>query len=283
MILAGAPSIPEFPLADSRIDNAASPEFFHPILGPTPIAQFYPPALASAWHPLNRLILLRASMDDQTWAVAECLRCKGVGAVVATIPEAIALGGASAATGRRDGGRRRDPAPPRRPSFTVYAAATRWLVKPARGNEPFNAGPSNSFTVTEDVSDKPSLWSTAVKTILCAHLKCWPIDRIRRQGRREEDTGTRRRGDAEKWYNRSASPRFSFSASPRPRVPASPLIIVRTVADRQIIVAVSDEAFDCGIRRGMTLTQPRCSARRLNMPSTTPTATRVRWRHWRDG
>jgi protein ImuB len=37
---------------------------------------------------------------------------------------------------------------------------------------------------------------------------------------------------------------------------------VRTVADRQIILAVSDEAFDGGIRRGMTLTQARalCAA-----------------------
>ena len=38
---------------------------------------------------------------------------------------------------------------------------------------------------------------------------------------------------------------------------AGPLVIVRTVAERQVIVAASDQAYDLGVREGMTLTQAR--------------------------
>ena len=102
-------------------------------------------------------------------------------------------------------------------------------------------------------------------------MKQWPIDRIRRQNRRLEsrreqgDAETRRHGDTEKKFISPSpllpiAPSVFFSASPRLRVPASPrlpLIITRTVADRQLIVAASSEAKAHGIRPGMTLTQAR--------------------------
>ena len=65
-----------------------------------------------------------------------------------------------------------------------------------------------------------------------------------------------------------------------------PLAIVRTVADRQVIVALSTEAAAFGIRAtpGMTLTQARHpSTLRFNMPSTNPSAMAGRWKDWRGG
>src|SRR5436305_8625131 len=49
-----------------------------------PMGELYPPALAAAGVDLERLYLLRpGSRSDEVWAVAECLRCRGVGATVA--------------------------------------------------------------------------------------------------------------------------------------------------------------------------------------------------------
>src|SRR5947209_14478512 len=86
MLLAKGASLVDLPLGASRTSNAASSDPFHPILWSDPDQKLYPPALASHGIPLNRLVLLRAPLDDQTRAIAECLRCKGVGAVVALIP-----------------------------------------------------------------------------------------------------------------------------------------------------------------------------------------------------
>src|SRR5205807_4964577 len=74
------------PLGASRIDRATSSDVFYPLIWSDPHRTPYPPARASHGIPLNRLFLLRARPEDQTWAVAECLRGKGVGAVVASIP-----------------------------------------------------------------------------------------------------------------------------------------------------------------------------------------------------
>ena len=40
-----------------------------------------------------------------------------------------------------------------------YAAATRWLVQPARGAREFNAGTSSFYTVMEDKSARSFFWS----------------------------------------------------------------------------------------------------------------------------
>jgi nucleotidyltransferase/DNA polymerase involved in DNA repair len=45
--------------------------------------------------------------------------------------------------------------------------------------------------------------------------------------------------------------------NPQFATPSLPLVIIRTVADRQVIVSLCDDAFQRGIRRGMTLTQAR--------------------------
>ena len=103
------------------------------IIWSDPHHELYPPALSLHGIPLKQVYLLHPSEADQTWAVAECLRCKGVGAVVAAIPrltrvEARRLQLAAEAGGTtgiflRSAGAGSD----------VYSAATRWLVRPAPG------------------------------------------------------------------------------------------------------------------------------------------------------
>src|SRR5690349_21787166 len=123
---------------------------------------------------------------------------------------------------------------------------------------------------TEGASEGASSWSTAVKQIVCVRLNNWPIDWLRRKLRSE----ARNASDTSRHDGREATERRSDGAtegktkttrdvlSLRRSVASSlrrspPLVIVHTVAERQVIVAASDEAFDLGIREGMTLTQAR--------------------------
>jgi hypothetical protein len=49
-----------------------------------PLRELFPPGLAAFGLPLERLVILRPqSREQELWAVAECLRCKGVAACVA--------------------------------------------------------------------------------------------------------------------------------------------------------------------------------------------------------
>lgn len=102
------------------------------IIWSDPRSELYPPALFSHGIPLNRLFLLRPPPAEQTWSVAECLRCKGVSATIAAVPRlsriearrlqlAAERGGGVGIFLRPSGG------------AGVYAAATRWLVRPAPG------------------------------------------------------------------------------------------------------------------------------------------------------
>ena len=105
-----------------------------PIVWSDPRGELYPPALAAMGIDLRQLYLLRPSSPaDETWAVAECLRCKGVGAVVAA-PQFLSRVEArrlqlAAETGGGVGLLLR-PAGKR---SMHYAATTRWLVAPAPG------------------------------------------------------------------------------------------------------------------------------------------------------
>ena len=103
-----------------------------------PARELYPPALAALGIPLERLFLLHpASEADQIWALAECLRCRGVSAVVAALPPrqrisrvearrlqlAAEQGGGVGLLMRSAAGR----------SSNVHAAVTRWLVRSESG------------------------------------------------------------------------------------------------------------------------------------------------------
>jgi protein ImuA len=100
-----------------------------------PRRELYPPALAAAGIALDQLLLLRPrTAEEEIWALAECLACKGVAATIATPPPlsrvqarrlqlAAERGGGVGLLLRRHGS----------PDAAHHAAVTRWLVEPARG------------------------------------------------------------------------------------------------------------------------------------------------------
>jgi hypothetical protein len=98
-----------------------------------PAGEIYPPAIAAMGILLDRVYFLHPrDKADQLWAIAECLRCSAVGAVVAAPP----------ALSRTDA-RKLQLAAERGGGVGIllrtfgqslhYAAATRWLVRPAPG------------------------------------------------------------------------------------------------------------------------------------------------------
>ncbi len=102
-----------------------------------------------------------------------------------------------------------------------------------------------------------------MKHIACVRLIQWPIDRRRRNaaasvGRLKYPTGVQAIGRS------TVIPAACTGVeTPCKKTDSlSPLVIVRTVADRQVIVALCPKAAGFGIRLGMTLTQARalCAA-----------------------
>src|SRR5688572_6703205 len=108
-----------------------------PVIWSDPRGEIYPPALAALGFDLAQTYLLRTNSDeDESWAVAECLRCRGVGAVIAAPSPARAM--------TRTEARRLQLAAERGGSVGillrqtgrgdhVYAAATRWKISPLVG------------------------------------------------------------------------------------------------------------------------------------------------------
>jgi protein ImuA len=102
-----------------------------------PERELYLPPLAAAGIDLRRLLLLRcAKRADQLWALAECMRCRGVSATVASIQnlsqiEARRLQLAA----ERGGGIGLFMRPYTPGTSAIYAAATRWLVQAAAGDD----------------------------------------------------------------------------------------------------------------------------------------------------
>jgi len=106
-----------------------------PIIWCDPRCEIYPPALAALGFDLTKLYILRPPTEaDEAWAVAECLRCCGVGAVIAAPPprmsrivarrlQLAAERGGSVGILLRQTGR----------YDSIYAAATRWKVSPHPG------------------------------------------------------------------------------------------------------------------------------------------------------
>jgi protein ImuA len=107
-----------------------------------PHDEFYPPAAAALGIPLDRLFVLRPKDDaEQVWAVAECLRCRGVAAVVATLGARQRLSRVAARqlqlAAERGGGvgllLRTAGKSSAATADDEHAAQTRWLVQPAPG------------------------------------------------------------------------------------------------------------------------------------------------------
>ena len=102
--------------------------------------EIYPPALAAMNIPLDRLYLLHPQKrEDRVWAIAECLSCKGVAATVATIDRLSRIETRRLQLAAERGGgiglllrpMIRTQSGLQAPQ--IYAAATRWVVAPARG------------------------------------------------------------------------------------------------------------------------------------------------------
>lgn len=97
-----------------------------------PAGEIYPPALAAGGIDPARLILLRCREAEQIWAMAECLRCRGISAVVGAVQRLTDIEARRLQLAAKKGGGvgillRHDR------SAGHYAAATRWLVSPAKG------------------------------------------------------------------------------------------------------------------------------------------------------
>lgn len=90
---------------------------------------------------------------------------------------------------------------------------------------------------TEGRSRHPSSWRPAVKQILCVHLPRWPITVARRIARGKHQ---RLRAATHKQLHKP-----------------SPLVLIKTVASRQVIAFASAEAESSGVHPGMTLAEAR--------------------------
>lgn len=102
----------------------------------------YPPALAAMGIPLDRLLLIRAkNFADEIWAMSECAGCRGVAATVASFHRdrlsrvQVRRLQLAAERGGGVGLLMRPVHEPGRHEKSAYAAATRWLVRPAAGDK----------------------------------------------------------------------------------------------------------------------------------------------------
>jgi len=99
-----------------------------------PRGEIYPPAVAALDIPLERLYLLHPRTSaDQAWAIAECMRCTGVGATIAPVRRLSRIEARKLQLAAERGGGAGILLRSFDKSASVYAAATRWLVAPARG------------------------------------------------------------------------------------------------------------------------------------------------------
>jgi protein ImuA len=102
-----------------------------------PERELYLPVLSAAEINLRHLILLRCTRRaDQLWAMAECLRCRGICATVGFIERLNQIEARRLQLAAERGGGVGIFMRPYRPGMSApYAAATRWLIQPAAGDE----------------------------------------------------------------------------------------------------------------------------------------------------
>jgi len=96
--------------------------------------ELYPPAVAALGLPLERLLVLRPRAPaDALWAVAECLRCRGIAACVAAPPRLSRVQARRLQLAAEHGGGLGILIRPAGALHSPYAAATRWMARPAPG------------------------------------------------------------------------------------------------------------------------------------------------------
>lgn len=135
----GVPPAPSFnapvPTATDKSRRDAYATAKNPIVWCDPRRELYPPALAAAAGiPLDQLLLLRPrTAEDEIWALAECLACRGVAATIAQPPPLSRVQVRRLQLAAERGGGVGLLLRPHDATATHHAAATRWLVEPARG------------------------------------------------------------------------------------------------------------------------------------------------------
>ncbi len=123
---------------DPRETGPADDQAGRPLVWCDPYGLFYPPAAAALGVALGQVYVIRPGREQALWATAECLRCPGVGAVVASLPERLSQVDARRLqlAAEKGGGVGLMLRPWRRGMANdIYAAATRWLVRPATLDE----------------------------------------------------------------------------------------------------------------------------------------------------
>jgi protein ImuA len=134
MMLARCAAMPRSHSIDNWQLTIGNCQLFSPIICCDPAAALYPPAIAALGISLDQLYLLHPqTLADQTWAIAECLRCTGVGAVVANVNRLSRVEARRLQLAAERGGAVGILMRPAGNASSEYAAATRWLVTPAAG------------------------------------------------------------------------------------------------------------------------------------------------------
>ena len=96
--------------------------------------ELYPPAVEALGLPLERLLVLRPKAPgDALWAVAECLGCRGIAACVAAPPRLSRVQARRLQLAAERGGGLGILIRPAGALHAPYAAATRWMARPAPG------------------------------------------------------------------------------------------------------------------------------------------------------
>jgi protein ImuA len=122
------------PVCETASGGAAAHARSGAIVWCDPRNELYPPAVATMGIPLDRLYVLHPrTAPDHVWALAECLRCKGVSATVAPVERLSRVEARRLQLAAEQGGGAGILLRPLDRAASVYAAATRWLVAPARG------------------------------------------------------------------------------------------------------------------------------------------------------
>jgi hypothetical protein len=141
--------LPQNKAAETTTDDTDSTDFFFPsvksvssvvenlcgsIAWCDPHGTLYPPAVAAMGVPLERLLIIRPkSIIDENWAITECLRCRGVSATVAAPRRISRIEARRFQLAAERGGGVGILLRPYDRNAHVYAAATRWLIAPTRG------------------------------------------------------------------------------------------------------------------------------------------------------
>ena len=95
---------------------------------------FYPPGVARLGLSLDRTVVLQPTqVRDEFWAVTESLRCKGVAACIAPVNLLSRVQARRLQLAAERGGGIGILLRPASAMHSSYAAATRWLIRPAQG------------------------------------------------------------------------------------------------------------------------------------------------------